>query len=152
MTARYHYDYPRPALTADVVALRPSISQSDTATEVLLIQRAHPPHAGQWALPGGFVEPGESPREAAIRELREETHLVADNLVQIGAYGNPGRDPRGGVVTVAFVAWLRIGDQPVGDDDAADARWWPTDRLPPLAFDHADILAAALAKPDKPPS
>ncbi len=117
--------------------------------QVLLVRRGHDPFAGAWALPGGFVDPGEGLEEAAVRELAEETGLVLEPsaLCQLAAYGAPGRDPRRGrVVTVAFVADLATPEPVRGDDDAADAAW-----LDPalafaegLAFDHAEILRDAL--------
>jgi 8-oxo-dGTP diphosphatase len=140
-------DYPHPALTADVVLL----GTGNGDMQVLLVQRAKPPFRGAWALPGGFVEVGESPEDAAHRELREETHIRGIRLEQLRVFGDPGRDPRGHVVSVVFRGLL-TGDwspdrppRPVeAGSDAAQARWWSIDRLPPLAFDHADILAYAL--------
>lgn len=127
--------------TADVVALTPS-------GDVLLIERGWPPHEGAWALPGGHVDPGETSRAAAARELAEETgvHVTADALRPIGVWDAPDRDPRGRYVTVAYVAAV-LADTPITPgDDARTARWWPLDDLPePLAFDHADILRAAAA-------
>lgn len=136
---------PHPFLvTVDVVAFSPG-------DRVLLVRRAHPPYAGAWALPGGFVEPDEDLPDAAVRELAEETGLgltVAD-LRQVGAYGAPGRDPRRGrVVTVAFDASVATQPDVVGGDDAAHAAWVPVERAfaEGLAFDHAKILGDALAR------
>ncbi len=133
------YPYPRPALTVDVVLIK----EGDDGPEILLIQRNHPPFAGHWALPGGFVDENEPLEEAARRELFEETGLKPLGLRQLRAFGDPGRDPRGWTVSVTF--WARIeGDlTPRAGDDAAAARWWPLDNLPPLAFDHADIVRQA---------
>ncbi|MGC5543697.1 NUDIX domain-containing protein [Streptomyces griseus] len=123
--------------TADVVLL--------AAGHVLLIQRRWAPHAGSWALPGGHVDAGETSLRAAVRELEEETGITVpvDALGQVGAFDAPGRDPRGRYVTVAYTAALPEPVAPTPLDDAADARWWPLTGLPPLAFDHADILTAA---------
>ncbi|MFH8873149.1 NUDIX domain-containing protein [Streptomyces griseus] len=123
--------------TADVVLL--------AAGHVLLIQRRWAPHAGSWALPGGHVDAGETSLQAAVRELEEETGITVpvDALGQVGAFDAPGRDPRGRYVTVAYTAALPEPVAPTPLDDAADARWWPLTDLPPLAFDHADILTAA---------
>ncbi|MFF8747216.1 NUDIX domain-containing protein [Streptomyces californicus] len=120
--------------TADVVLL--------AAGHVLLIQRRWDPHAASWALPGGHVDAGETSLQAAARELAEETGLTvaADTLRQVGAFDAPGRDPRGRYVTVAYTATLPAPVAPTPLDDAADARWWPLNNLPDLAFDHADIL------------
>jgi len=143
----YTYPYPRPALTVDIVLIK----EGCEGLEILLIQRGHPPFAGQWALPGGFVDEYEPLEAAARRELFEETGLEAPELQQLGAFGDPGRDPRGWTVSVAF--WTRIaGDiTPRAGDDASAARWWPLDALPSLAFDHADIVrqAEAIITPQK---
>ncbi|MFD4595709.1 NUDIX domain-containing protein [Streptomyces rubiginosohelvolus] len=122
--------------TADVVLL--------AAGHVLLIQRRWDPHAGSWALPGGHVDIGEPSLQAAVRELEEETGITiaATELRQVGAFDDPGRDPRGRYVTVAYTAALPEPVAPTPLDDAADARWWPLTDLPDLAFDHADILTA----------
>ncbi len=138
------YDYPRPALTADVVALRFRAN----ALECLLIERARPPFEGSWALPGGFVDAGEAPRAAAARELLEETAvpLSADELIEVGSFGDPGRDPRGWVVSVAWAALLPSATEAAAGDDARAARWWPVAALPPLAFDHAAIITRAVER------
>lgn len=130
-------------LTADVVAL----SIAARAPRVLLVQRANPPFAGSWALPGGFVDEGERVLHAARRELAEETGLSVDSRLELlGVYDTPGRDPRGWTVSVVYLA--RTPDEPsvAGGDDASDARWFPADDLPELAFDHAFIVADALAR------
>ncbi|MFF3974882.1 NUDIX domain-containing protein [Streptomyces rubiginosohelvolus] len=122
--------------TADVVLL--------AAGHVLLIQRRWDPHAASWALPGGHCDAGETSLQAAVRELEEETGITipADELRQVGAFDGPGRDPRGRYITVAYTATLTEPVAPTPMDDAVDARWWPLTDLPPLAFDHADILTA----------
>jgi len=119
------------------------IKERRDGPEILLIQRGHPPFAGHWALPGGFVDENEPLEAAARRELFEEAGVVPPELQQLGAFGDPGRDPRGWTVSVAF--WTRIaGDvTPRAGDDASAARWWPLNALPPLAFDHADIVRQA---------
>jgi 8-oxo-dGTP diphosphatase len=129
-------------LTVDVVAYTCAASPA----RVLLVQRGRPPFAGAWALPGGFVDPMEQVTSAAPRELLEETSVRVGELELLGVYDTPGRDPRGWTVSVAYLA--RLGDEPTpaGADDASDARWFPVDSLPELAFDHARILADALAR------
>lgn len=141
----YTYAYPRPALTVDIALAR----QSTTGPEVLLIQRGHPPFAGFWALPGGFVDAGETLKQAARRELREETGLTEAPLEQLAAFGDPGRDPRGWTVSVVFWAWLgenTAASAIVAGDDAAEVAWWLLASLPALAFDHADILETLSAR------
>jgi 8-oxo-dGTP diphosphatase len=140
----YTYDHPRPALTVDVVAF----TLRENRLHVLLIRRGENPFAGMWALPGGFVRLEESLEEAALRELEEETGLKEAYLEQLYTYGEPERDPRGRVVTVAYFA-LIPADAPVrleGGKDVTQARWFPMDELPPLAFDHAQIAAYALRR------
>ena len=138
------YEYPRPAVSADTAVLRGARG----ARELLLIRRGKQPYQGMWALPGGFVEEGERLAEAAGRELAEETGLVPRGpLVQVGSYGDPGRDPRGWTVTVLF-AVLLAADEPgavSGGDDAAEAAWHSIDALPDLAFDHSLLVRDAIA-------
>lgn len=124
--------------TADVVAMTED-------GRVLLIERGWPPHEGAWALPGGHVDKGETSLHAAVRELTEETgvRVRAEDLRHIGVWDHPGRDPRGRYVTVAYLAIVPTGTEIAAGDDAAAVGWWHQDALPPLAFDHADILAAA---------
>jgi 8-oxo-dGTP diphosphatase len=136
---RYTYDYPRPAVTVDIVVV-----SRERRPRVLLVRRKHDPFAGRWAIPGGFVDEGEALEAAARRELREETGLQVDELQQVRAFGDPDRDPRGWTISVAFLARVAAGAmQAQAADDAAEVAWHPLDDLPPLAFDHADILAAA---------
>ena len=128
-------------VTVDVVifALR------DGALQVLLIQRGIPPFEGRWALPGGFVLEHESVEEAARRELEEETGVRDVYLEQLYTFGDPGRDPRGRVVTVAYYALLTTeAATPVAGTDAGAAKWMPARKHPALAFDHDRILAYAL--------
>ncbi len=132
---------PRPMLTVDVVAC----TVADTPQQILLVERAKPPFAGGWALPGGFVEESEQVREAAARELAEETGLRVSQLELLGVYDTPGRDPRGWSVSVVYLARLEQSSRVAGADDASDARWFDAGRLPELAFDHALIVADALA-------
>jgi len=138
------YSHARPALTVDVAVFRGRAGDRD----VLLVKRAEDPFAGTWALPGGFVDEGETLESAARRELLEETGLEpSGQMEQVGAYGDPGRDPRGWTVTVVFSA--TIGYDETGavtaGSDAAEAAWHPVNALPRLAFDHDRILADALS-------
>ncbi len=135
-------DYSHPALTVDVVLF----ATGQVPLEVLLIQRESPPFEQAWAFPGGFVDLGEAPEEAARRELAEETDVRGVPLEQVATFGDPGRDPRGHVVTVAFLALVPadMAHRTEAGSDAARTRWWPVDQLPPLAFDHHRILRCAL--------
>lgn len=136
----YTYKYPRPAVTADCVVIA-----GNGEKKVLVIQRGEEPYKGCWALPGGFMNMDETTEQCAIRELEEETGLKVNEIRQIGAYSKVDRDPRGRTITVAYLA---IVDAPVaveGQDDAAKAEWFPLKVLPPLAFDHADIIRDAIA-------
>ena len=141
-------DYPPFAVTVDIVLF--TIDREAAQLQALLIQRGEDPHKGAWALPGGFVRPEEGLREAAARELSEETGVVEGDweLEQFGAYGTPRRDPRMRVVTVAYcgVAWTP--PMPVGGGDAASATMKPVRALESndlqLAFDHRAIVADAL--------
>jgi len=134
----FTYEYPRPAVSADVVVL--------DGDSILLIKRLKDPFAGCWALPGGFMDMDESADVAAIRELKEETGLVVGAVQQIGAYSGVDRDPRGRVVTVAFFATASQSDHFAAADDAEDAQWFSISELPDLAFDHARIIADALER------
>ena len=108
--------------------------------ELLLIKRKADPFAGLWALPGGYVDQGESPEEAALRELAEETHLSTRPLFSIGVFGAPDRDPRGWVVSAAYLAFAPADCTAVAGDDAAEVDWHPLDTLPKLAFDHTEVI------------
>lgn len=143
------YEYPRPAVTVDAVVF--GVDSADL--RVLLISRKGPPFEGHWALPGGFVDvsddgaQGESLDAAVRRELREETGIAPAHMEQLYTFGEPGRDPRGRVVTVAYMALVRPDAHPVAaSSDAADAQWFPVASLPSLAFDHRAIIDMASAR------
>jgi 8-oxo-dGTP diphosphatase len=136
--------YPRgPKLTVDAVWFDEG--------RILLVRRGRAPFRGSWALPGGFVEPGETVEQAVVRELREETGLSAKVEGLVGVYSCPGRDPRGPTVTLAYRMKGRAG-APHGADDAAEAAWIPLNAVGPLAFDHAQILADAAGSRRRAPS
>ncbi len=112
---------------------------------ILLVRRGVPPFEGRWALPGGFVRESETLEEAARRELREETGIEGVYLEQLYTFGDPGRDPRGRTVTVAYFALAP--EAPLrASTDAAEAAWFPAARPPKLAFDHARILETGLRR------
>jgi 8-oxo-dGTP diphosphatase len=137
---KYCYDYPHPAVTVDIVLFH----RTKRGAHVLLIKRGFEPFKGQWALPGGFVDENESLEAAAARELREETGLDGIQLAQIGAFGEPGRDPRGHTVSVAFGAVIDDVPKTKAADDAEEVAWHVVARPPtPLAFDHKKILRVA---------
>jgi 8-oxo-dGTP diphosphatase len=140
----YTYEHPRPALSVDIVIFSLRAGQLNA----LLVQRARDPFAGMWALPGGFVGMDESLETAASRELEEETGLQEAYLEQLYTYGDPDRDPRGRVVTVAYFALIPSDAhiRPEGGDDAQKAQWFPVKDLPKLAFDHPEIIAYALRR------
>ncbi len=141
--------WPHPALTADIAIFR----HAPEGAEILLIQRGNHPYKGYWALPGGFFEPGETIEQTAARELREETGVEGAHLQLVGIYSKPNRDPRDWVVTAAYATMLPEGALVAAGDDAADARWFSIEDVlekEKLAFDHAEIIADAIAAIMKP--
>ncbi len=126
-------------VTVDIVLCRTQGGKQ----EVLLIQRLKEPFKDCWALPGGFVDKGEDLEDAAKRELLEETSIKADSLKQFKAYGKPGRDPRGHTVSIVFCGNADETAIAKAQDDAKAVQWFSWDNLPPLAFDHQEILEEA---------
>jgi 8-oxo-dGTP diphosphatase len=136
----YSYAYPHPAVTADIVIF----TIRDRTLKILLVRRAGEPYRGAWALPGGFVGPDEGLDQAAARELEEETGVTGVFLEQLYTFGEPNRDPRERVITVAYYALIpsdRLRLQAA--DDAEAVGWFAMDDLPALAFDHTDIVEMA---------
>ncbi|MEU3260967.1 NUDIX hydrolase [Streptomyces albidoflavus] len=123
--------------TADIICIRDG--------HILTIERGSDPHKGQLALPGGHVDPGETSRAAAARELAEETniHIQPDDLTFVGIWDTPNRDPRGRYITAAYAITVPTSTLATAGDDAASVYWVPIDNPGPLAFDHQDIVAAA---------
>lgn len=137
MAGAYCYDYPRPAMTADIAVLR-----LDEVPEILLIQRLDPPFKDLWALPGGFMEMEETLEETARRELMEETGIRAGELIRFDTYDKPGRDPRGRTITQVFVTiWKTDMGIPKAGSDASGIQWFGLHQLPELAFDHKKIVS-----------
>ncbi len=128
---------PTPALTVDCVVFDPQ-------GRVLLIRRGHEPFEGCYALPGGFVDVGETIEDGCRRELREETGLTVGDLLLVGVYSDPSRDPRGHTVSAVFLSCLSKPASAVAGDDAASAEWVENWQDEPLAFDHAQILDDAV--------
>lgn len=133
-------DHPRPALTVDCVVF----GLDESNLNVLLVQRRLPPFSGQWALPGGFVRIDETLDAAARRELAEETGVENLFLEQLYTFGDLERDPRDRIVSVAYYALVKLPDYRIGAaTDASNAAWFPLDEIPPLAFDHRQIVDVA---------
>ena len=137
----FTYDYPRPAVTVDAVVYGLSGGQ----LSVLMIRRKQDPYKDSWAFPGGFMDINEVPETAVQRELLEETGVHATHFIQIGAFAGLHRDPRHRTVSIGYISLLEGALPEVkGNDDAADARWFPINDMPaPLAFDHQEMLEQA---------
>ena len=134
----YAYQYPRASVTADAVLF----AEKEGQMYVLLIQRGNDPYKGYWAFPGGFLNMDETVARCAERELEEETGIVLTGMQLVGIYSDVERDPRGRVITAAYTAMTTMTEATAADDAAA-AKWWPLNDLPPLAFDHETILRDA---------
>jgi 8-oxo-dGTP diphosphatase len=139
------FDFPRSFVTVDTILF----TMQNSELRVLLIRRGADPYKDMWAIPGGFANVDESLEAAAERKLKEETGIGDVYLEQLFTYGEPDRDPRARVITVAYYALVRSEgerDDPrssIRSSGIADAQWFPMHSLPPLAFDHVDILAYA---------
>jgi len=137
-------EYKNPALTIDIILFFHDEDEKDT--KALLIKRKYAPFKDKWAFPGGFVEYDEELEDAAQRELEEETNITGICLKQLGTFGRVGRDPRGRTVSVVYYAYVKnLSSLNVkAKDDANDAQWFSIEKLPELAFDHAEIMDFAL--------
>ena len=137
----FSYPYPHPAVTTDVVVF----TIREGRLRILLVKRANPPHQGEWALPGGFLDIDEDLDTCAARELEEETGISGVYLEQLYTFGATHRDPRERVISVTYYALLPQDSMtdPRAASDASDAAWHPFEQLPPLAFDHTEILHKA---------
>ena len=133
----FTYNYPRPAVTADIIILK----TINNDLSVLLIERKHPPFEGMWALPGGFMDMDETLEDTALRELHEETGITGIQLEQFHTFSKVNRDPRHRTITTVFIGYS--GDNtatPKAGDDAANVQLFAIDNLPPLAFDHKEVM------------
>ena len=137
-TMSYTYEYPHPSVATDCVVF----GFSGRSLEILLVERGIEPFKGAWAFPGGFLQIDETAEACARRELAEETGLQIQSLKQLGAFTGVHRDPRERVISIAFYALVRPSEVR-GGDDASNARWFPIEDAPPLAFDHDYILRKA---------
>ncbi len=135
--------YEKPSLTVDCVIFK----LKNNTLNILLIERAHEPFKGNWALPGGFVDKGETCEKAALRELEEETGIkLTKHLELAGVFSEPKRDPRGWTVSAAYFTALTNERKIKAGDDASKAKWVDINSLPKLAFDHDKIIRTATQK------
>ena len=138
------YDFPKPSVTVDCIIFG---LDEGNRLKVLLIQRAKKPFKDFWALPGGFIDINEGLKDAALRELEEETGVTDVFIEQLFTFGTPGRDPRGRVITVAYYALVNLTEHPVrSSTDAKNVEWFDIHDLPKLAFDHAEIMKLAIQR------
>ena len=141
----FKYEFERPGLTVDCVIF--GLDLDEETLKVMLIQRDVEAYEGVWAIPGGFVRPGETLMQAATRELEEETGIKDVFLEQLYTFGDPHRDPRGWIVSVAYYALVSPDKHDIrATADAREAQWFPITSVPRLAFDHEEILARALER------
>jgi len=132
----YLYKYPRAAITVDAIVF---VKEKDSFL-VLLIERGQEPFKNKWAFPGGFIGMDEILEQACIRELKEETGLMVEKMTQFKAYDAIDRDPRHRTISVVYFVELNEKKPVKGSDDAAHVKWFAIDKLPPLAFDHRQII------------
>ncbi len=139
----YSYEYPRPAVTSDIVLF----SNEKVQTEVMLIRRKNTPFEGMWAFPGGFLEMDETLLACARRELEEETGVKDIELEPYLPFDQPDRDPRGRTISMVFVGFKDAsGINAAAASDAAEVQWFSINNLPSLAFDHDKIIQGLLKK------
>ena len=143
MADDYQKKYRIPSLTADAIVLRKH--KDDDYHDILLVTRGHDPFAGRLAFPGGFVNYGEDPADGCIRELKEETELDGKDIELLTVRGNPNRDPRRHVVTIAYIVKVDPDSKPKGGDDAKDAKFYELKNIvethkDKMAFDHYSII------------
>jgi 8-oxo-dGTP diphosphatase len=139
---KYCYEYPRPALTTDVVVF----NLFENSLRILFIKRGIEPFKGKWALPGGFVNMDETTREAASRELNEETGLVNLELNQLHTFSKIDRDPRHRTISVVYFALTKGDLEITAGDDARKTKWHSINKIPSLAFDHSTVIECAIRR------
>lgn len=139
--SQFCYRYPHPAVTTDCVIF----GFDGRKLNVLLIKRGAEPYSGKWAFPGGFIRIDETAEEGALRELKEETDLTPLYIEQFHTYSAVERDPRERVITIAYLALVKL-QEVRGGDDAIQAKWFAIEEVPQLAFDHDKILRDALKR------
>jgi len=140
---RKEYLYKNPSVTVDVIVF----TVIDNELKVLLVKRKYEPFQGKWVIPGGFVRAEESLEDAAKRELLEETNVKDIYMEQLYTFGAPKRDPRGRVITIAYMSLINSSNIDLkASSDAAEAKWHPIYKMPELGFDHKDILDYALQR------
>lgn len=139
--SKYTYDFPMPAITVDCAVVR---YNENAGVDILLIKRRNDPYKGCWALPGGYMEIDETLDSAVKREVMEETGIDIERsclkYLNDKIFDNPNRDERGRVVTVLSVVVVPNSTKMVAGDDAMECKWFSLRNLPPLAFDHADMI------------
>jgi 8-oxo-dGTP diphosphatase len=140
----YTYYYPRPALTVDALVY----TYTENSFWVLLVQRGIEPFKGKWAMPGGFVNMGELLETACKRELKEETGLEVEKMMQFKTFDAIERDPRHRTISVVFSARLPVKAEVKGGDDATRAAWFSVGKLPETGFDHQKIIEEFFSRPD----
>lgn len=139
----YQYEYPRASITVDSLVFM----KENDALMLLLIKRKNDPFKDCWAFPGGFLDMDETLETAVGRELEEETCLKGIEFTQLKTYSSLDRDPRGRTISTAFIGFTTLDNcQVKGADDAAEAKWFNTNNLPSLAFDHKEIIEDALKR------
>lgn len=140
---QYCYEHPHPAITADIILF----NVEKDSIEILLIQRKNEPYKDYWAFPGGFMDIDETIEACAHRELQEETGLEHMELHEVGCFSEVGRDPRERVVSIAFYGVVdKSSVCPRAGDDARNTGWFNISNLPPLAFDHKEMLGKAMTQ------
>lgn len=141
-SGKYCYRHWRPAVTVDNVVF----AFDGKHLKTLLIKRGNEPFKGCWAFPGGFLDENETLKEAALRELKEETGITPVHIVEVGEFSSVDRDPRGRTISIAFASVIRPKQMQLvkAGDDAKEAKWFSVTEMPTLAFDHEQIFRTAM--------